>query len=76
MIEHFDEKLDKYLEKGIVGYIIPHYFGPQGVSDGVPEHFFRAYFIDTGIFEILGKRYEIDPLARELWRLNEHHSAK
>jgi hypothetical protein len=75
MIEHFDEKLDHYLAKGIAGYIIPHYFGPQGKRDGVPEHFFRAYFVDVGVFEILGKRYEIEPIARELWRLHELSAA-
>lgn len=71
MIEHFDEKLDDYLAKGIVGHIIPHYFGLEGKSNGVPKHFFRAYFINVGVFEILGKRYEIEPIAKELWRLNE-----
>lgn len=71
MIEHFDEKLDHYLAKGIVGHIIPHYFGPEGKSNGVPKHFFRAYFINVGVFEILGKRYEIEPIAKELWRLHE-----
>ena len=71
MIEHFDEKLDHYLAKGIVGYIIPHYFGPDGRSSGVPKHFFRAYFTNVGVFEILGKRYEIEPIANELWRLHE-----
>lgn len=71
MIEHFDEKLDRYLASGIVGHIIPHYFGPEGVSNGVPKHFFRAYFINIGVFEILGKRYEIEPIAKELWRLHE-----
>jgi len=75
MIEHFDEKLDHYLAKGIVGHIIPHYFGPEGRSSGVPEHFFRAYFINIGVFEILGKRYEIEPIAKELWRLHELSSA-
>lgn len=71
MIEHFDEKLDHYFAKGIVGHVIPHYFGPEGVNSGVPTHFFRAYFINVGIFEILGKRYEIEPIAEELWRLHE-----
>ncbi len=75
MIEHFDEKLDHYLAKGIVGHIIPHYFGPEGQNSGVPRHFFRAYFINVGVFEILGKRYEIEPIAKELWRLYELSSA-
>lgn len=71
MIEHFDEKLDHYLAKGIVGHVIPHYFGPEGASSGVPRHCFRAYFINVGVFEILGKRYEIEPIAKELLRLHE-----
>lgn len=74
MIEHFDEKLDRYLAQGIVGHIIPHYFGPEAKGNGVPKHFFRAYFINTGVFEILGKRYEIEPIAKELWRLHERSS--
>lgn len=75
MIEHFDEKLDHYLARGIVGHIIPHYFGPMGRSRGVPQHFFRAYFTNVGVFEILGKRYEIEPIAKELWRLQKLLSA-
>lgn len=71
MIEHFDEKLDDYLVKGIVGHIIPHYFGPEIGNAGIPQHFFRAYFINTGIFEILGKRFEIEPIATELLRLHK-----
>lgn len=68
-IEHFDEKLDEYLSKGIVGNIFPHYIGPEPKSSGVPQHFFRAYYIDTGVFQILNQRVEIEPLSRELWRL-------
>lgn len=71
MIEHFDEKLDHYLSRGIVGHVIPHYLGPKGESSGVPTHFFRAYFTNIGIFEILGKQYEIKPIAEELLRLHE-----
>ena len=43
-IEHFDEKLDVYLSKGIVGVIIPHYIGPFLENGGVPSHLFRAYY--------------------------------
>jgi hypothetical protein len=70
-MEHFDERLDKYLAKGVVGHIFPQYFGNEGKRDGVPLHFFRAYFIDSGTFEMLGERFEIEPIANELIRLNE-----
>jgi len=76
MIEHFDERLDRYLAKGIAGLIIPHYFGPEYQSSGVPKHFFRAYFFEVGIFEILGERFEIEPIADELMRLHEITSFK
>jgi hypothetical protein len=71
MIEHFDEKLDHYLSRGVVGHIIPHYFGLEASEVDVPQHFFRAYFIDTDVFEILGKRHEVKPIARELLRLHK-----
>ena len=70
-IEHLDEKLDRYLEKGITGHILPEYFGPTGRSSGVPTHFFRAYFIDSGEFQLLDKRYKIQPLADAISDLHE-----
>jgi hypothetical protein len=70
-IEHFDEQLDKYLENGIVGQILPQYVGPFSEPQGVPVHLFRAYYIDTGVFELLGKRYEVDPIAAEVGRIYE-----
>lgn len=68
-IEHFDERLDEYLSRGIVGHIRPHYIGPESEKNGVPQHFFRAYFVDSGIFQILDQRVQLDPISRELWRL-------
>lgn len=68
-IEHFDERLDEYLAKGIVGNIYPHYLGPELKDDGVPQHFFRAYFVDSGVFQLLDHRFEVEPLSKELWRL-------
>jgi hypothetical protein len=70
-IEHFDEKLDTYLAAGISGYILPEYVGPLPESDGVPTHMFKAYYLDAGIFEMLGNRYQIQPLADEILRLHE-----
>jgi len=70
-MEHFDERLDRYLSRGIVGNIVPQYFGPSPNNDGVPRHTFRSYYIDVGVFELLGDRYEIEPIAKELWRLHE-----
>lgn len=70
-IEHFDERLDSYLQTGIAGYIFPEFVGPFPKSDGVPTHIFRAYYVDAGLFELLGKCYEIEPLAREILRMHD-----
>jgi hypothetical protein len=69
-IEHFDERLDIYLENGIVGNILPQYVGPEPGTQEVPLHIFRAYYFDKGIFHLLGKRHEIIPLAREVNRIH------
>lgn len=66
-LEHFDENLDKYLwDKPLVGYILPAYVGGELIKDGVPTHLFRAFYIDTGIFETLGVRHEIQPIIDEI----------
>ena len=70
-IEHFDEKLDAYLADGIVGNILPEYVGVLAEGTGAPVHMFRAYYIDAGIFEMLGKRYAVEPLAEEIQRLHQ-----
>jgi len=68
-IEHFDERLDAYLGNGIVGYIFPEFVGPRPREDGVPGHFFRAYFVDCGVFRLLDGEFQIEPLFNEILRL-------
>lgn len=70
-IEHFDERLDRFLASNMAGQFFPHYFGPDFQRNGVPIHFFRSYFTDTGIFEMLGHRCEIEPIAKEIWRIDQ-----
>lgn len=69
-MEHFDEQLDRYLEPGVVGHVLPEYVGPFQEQAGVPVHLFRAYYVDTGVFEMLGKRYEVAPLVQEVGRIH------
>ncbi len=69
-IEHFDEKLDAYLSSGLVGYIFPEFVAPRPREDGMQGHFFRAYFIDCGVFRLLDGEYEIEPLALEIQRIS------
>ena len=69
-IEHFDERLDDYLSDGLVGYIFPEFVAPRPQEEGVRGHFFRAYFIDCGVFRLLDAEYEIEPIAREIQRIS------
>jgi hypothetical protein len=69
-VEHYDEYLDDYLKSVSAGVFTPHYFGPEPRNDGVPRHYFKAYYFDTGMFEVLGRRYEIKPLAEEILKLH------
>lgn len=70
-IEHFDERLDKYLSSGIVGVVIPEYVGPKPYDDGVPGHFFRAFFTDIGVFRLLEADHEMEPIVDEIIRVYE-----
>lgn len=70
-IEHFDERLDLYLQGGIVGYIFPSLVLPEPEDSGVPHHIFRAYYLKEGIFQVLGERYEIQPIVDEVARIHD-----
>jgi hypothetical protein len=70
-LEHLDEKLDDYFKTQVFsGYVFPEFFGPEPIRDGPKALFFRAYFIDSGEFEVLGKRYSIPALLSEIGRLH------
>lgn len=69
-LEHFDERLDRYLASGIAGHILPSYVGYAPANRDIPLHVFRAYYVNTGVFEILGEQYQIPPLADEILRLH------
>lgn len=73
-LEHFDERLDKYVSSGVVGYVFPEYVGPKPEDDGVPGHFFRAYFVDSGEFRLLNEEFKMQPLADELLFVHHHLS--
>jgi hypothetical protein len=68
-LEHFDERLDLYLQKEVVGTILPQYVGIRPTNESTPYHLFRAYFLDDGTFSLLGDEYTIPPLADEVHRI-------
>jgi hypothetical protein len=71
MVEHFDEKLDDFLKGYPSGMLIPDYFGTKPSGDRGPLKFFRAYFINTDEFEILGNVFQIQPIVDEIFRIHQ-----
>ena len=76
-LEHFDENLDKYLwDKPVVGYVLPAYVGGEIESGGVPTHLFRAFYLDIGVYETLGIRYEVQPIVDEIYFLYQRFNSE
>lgn len=70
-IEHFDERLDHYLEEGVVGQIYPSLILDDPEDTEVPHHIFRAYYFNDGIYQVLGERHNIRPILDEMIRVND-----
>ena len=70
-IEHFDERLDLYLQTPISGNFFPNYIGNKPTRDRIIYKFFRAFFTDTQEFEILGESFPIQPLIDEIIRIDD-----
>ncbi|WP_353230830.1 hypothetical protein [Pseudomonas qingdaonensis] len=70
-IEHFDERLDLYLKEGMVGNIFPSLILPEPENSDVPHHIFRACYLKEGLFQVLGERYEIQPIVNEVARIHD-----
>ncbi|WP_367769179.1 hypothetical protein AB3G33_10685 [Flavobacterium sp. WC2421] len=67
-IEHFDEKLDLYLNQFIAGTIIPFYVGPRIEMEA--RQIFRGYFTNEAVFKILQLEYEVIPIVEEIERIH------
>lgn len=70
-IEHFDERLDLYFQRAIIGYIFPSLILHEPEDEGVPNHIFRAYYLNEGIYQVLGERFELQPIVEEVARIHD-----
>ncbi|NWA71948.1 Uncharacterised protein [Serratia quinivorans] len=70
-IEHFDERLDMYLEGGIAGHIFPSLILDKPEETDVPHHIFRAYYLNDRVYQILGERHNVQPIFDEVMRVHE-----
>lgn len=46
--------------------MLPAYVGGEIESGGIPAHLFRAFYLDTGVYETLGVRHEVQPIVDEV----------
>ncbi|MFA5913189.1 MAG: hypothetical protein WC830_06475 [Burkholderiales bacterium] len=70
LIEYFDENLDTFLARPVVGTVVPNLVGVDPENDGVPRHVFRAFYNRIGVFEVLGHRYEVQPIVDEIYEVH------
>ncbi|QHI39259.1 hypothetical protein IMCC3317_46640 [Kordia antarctica] len=71
MIEHFDSKLDVYLnDNNVTGTIMPYYLGIHVEEINSYTHYFRAFFSSRYIFRILNVDFEILPILNETIRIH------
>lgn len=70
-IEHFDEKLDDYLQGNITGHIFPSLILDKPEETEIPHHIFRAFYLEVGVFQVLGERFELQPIVNEIYDVHD-----
>jgi hypothetical protein len=68
-IEHFDERMDKFLSEFPTGTVYPEYVGSKEKVLSPTNKFFRAYSLDTEEFQILQTPIKIRPLVEAVTRI-------
>lgn len=64
-LEHYDERLDKFLLQDMVGYFFPEpLVGSASLNDDQLRRIFRLVDPDTEEFILLGKKYSFGPMRR------------
>ncbi|MCB9205182.1 MAG: hypothetical protein H6603_09430 [Flavobacteriales bacterium] len=69
-LEHFDEKLDTFLNSFPTGHFLPPFVGSSTIKTNPYEHIFIAFFVDRKTFFVMNKEIEIGPLAMEIARID------
>jgi hypothetical protein len=70
-IEHFDERLDVFMESFPTGTIYPSYIGSRAKAEAGSIHCFRAYFVDNQVFRILDTEIHMPQILNEIGRIQE-----
>jgi hypothetical protein len=64
-LEHYDERLDRFLLQDIAGYLFPGTMvGPADLADEELGHIFQLVDPEAEIFVLLGEKHTFGPLRR------------
>lgn len=70
-IEHFDEKLDKFLQSSLIGEVIPKSLFQSSVEINSITKVFKAFVIQESKLISLNEEIEIVPLMKEIYRIHD-----
>ncbi len=70
-IEHFDEKLDKFLQSSLIGDVVPKSLFQSSVEINSITKVFKAFVIQESKLISLNKEIEIVPLMKEIYRIHD-----
>ena len=70
-MEHFDEKLDKYLVENQVGEFLPQDVREEIPNSEIPLHIFKGFYTNPRVFVLLGNEYEMLPIIDEIERIHD-----
>jgi hypothetical protein len=70
-LEHFDERIDVYLDDHRVGQFIPAHVGYELPESEVPLHIFKGFYTGPLTFVLLGTPYQMAPIVNEMLRVHE-----
>lgn len=70
-IEHFDEKLDKFLQSSLIGDVIPIRIFQSSIEINSITKVFKAFIIEECKLISLNKEIEIIPLMKEIYRIHD-----
>jgi hypothetical protein len=69
-LEHFDERLDRYVADHQVGQFIPDHVDIDRPQSEVPLHVFKGFYVSSLTFVLLGVEYPMEPIVNEMLRIH------
>ena len=69
-IEHFDERLDLFLQNDHIGEFFPYDIGYEPRQSDIPTHILKGFYIRNFSFVLLNQNFSLLPIIDELTRIH------